>query len=221
MVQGLPTSVPPAVPRRCSLLCRSGVPPLASSVASRCPQGTGGPLDRCAPKAREKRAVPTRRGGGGYFRFGEISAPPNSFGYTADPQNMFWDEHWVHKISLWGTQETQETNLGIRTRIKTDPDMQYAGTDTLPLNRNGNCRLNGLRIAQKVSGGGGGISAPVWETKVSPTELPPPTHTHHPPNGDLLLRAPAVLPHPLPSPTLGTHTDTRLCLEEGGGVFWL
>ena len=94
--------------------------------------------------------------------------------------------------------------FGIRTRISTDPDMQYTGTRTSLQKRNVSCRPTEqemARIAQKVSGG------KFCHPKFSPAEITPPppcrgsvvlTETHRtryappaPPNTPLSVRAPS------------------------------
>ena len=96
------------------------------------------------------------------FWVGKISAAPN-FGalctvagvrYTAGTRKNLLGYSLGQKMILWDTPHIQEKNFGIRTRIKTDPDMQDTGTSTSLEKKNVSCRpreQDMARIAQKHS----------------------------------------------------------------------
>ena len=77
---------------------------------------------------------------------------------------LFWGTHGVHNIIPWDAPDTQEHLLGIRTAIKTDPDVQYTGTSTSRQKEHVGCRPGGGGKewqCNNIPGGGGGISAPI------------------------------------------------------------
>ena len=96
-------------------------------------------------------------------------------------KTILWSTHWVHKIILWDTQDTQEKSFGMRTSVKTDPDMQHPRAPAPPCSRKCQLPTQGARncpdCAKKFSGGVRHQSEKRNPAaKFSPAEIsPPPT----------------------------------------------
>ena len=110
---------------------------------------------------------------GGRGSGGEISAPqnlvpcvqlqePQFLGCTADTQKtLLGSTLGTQNHSLGYTKYTRKNFFGVRTSIKTDPDMQYMGTSTSLQKGNDSCRRREQEMAQIVQKTSGDILVPI------------------------------------------------------------